>query len=56
MNVYKNHSIFELKAFRGGMNVTETTNYSYDADIFVNIVHGCRIMIKVFCNCRMTLH
>ena len=43
----KNHNIFELKALRGGMNVTETTNYSYDAEFSVNIVHGCRIMIKV---------
>ena len=41
INVYKNQSIFELKALRGGMNVTETTNYSYDAKFFVNIVHGC---------------
>ena len=29
------------------MNVTETTNYSYDAEFFVNIVHGCRIIIKI---------
>ena len=43
----KNHNIFELKALRGGMNVTETTNYNYDAEFFVNIVHGCRIMIKI---------
>ena len=34
INVYKNHSIFELKVLRGGMDVTETTNYSYDADFF----------------------
>ena len=47
VNVYKNHNIFELKALRGGMNVTETTNYSYDAEFFVNIVHGCRIIIKI---------
>ena len=47
INVYKNHSIFELKALRGGMNVTETTNYNYDAEFSVNIVHGCRIMIKI---------
>ena len=31
---------FELKALRGGMDVTETTNYSYDAEFSVNIVHG----------------
>ena len=47
INVYKNHSIFELMALRGRMIVTKTTNYSYDANFFVNIVHGCRIMIKV---------
>ena len=39
--VYKNHIIFEFKALRGGMNVTEITNYSYDAKLSVHIVHGC---------------
>ena len=42
-----NHSIFELKALRGGMNVPVTTNYNHDAEFSVNIVHGCRIMIKI---------
>ena len=46
INVYKNHHNFELKALRGGMNVIETTNYNYDAEISVNTVHGCQIMIK----------
>ena len=27
--------------------MTETTNYSYDAEFSVNIVHGCQIMIKI---------
>ena len=35
INVYKNHNIFELEALREGMNVTETTNYSYDAKFSV---------------------
>ena len=48
INVYKNHNIFELRALREEMNETETTNYSYDAEFFVNTVHGCRIMIKIF--------
>ena len=47
INVYKNHNIFELKALKGGMNVTETTNYIYDAEFSIKIVHGCRIMIKI---------
>ena len=47
INVYKHHNIFELKALRRGMNVTETTNYNYDAEFSVNIVHGCWIMIKI---------
>ena len=29
------------------MHVTETTNYSYDAEFSVNTFHGCRIMIKI---------
>ena len=47
INVYINHNIFEFKALRRGMNVTDATNYSYDAQFSVNIVHGCRIMIKI---------
>ena len=37
----------KITALRGGMNVTKSTNYSYDAEGSVNTVHGCRILIKI---------
>ena len=47
IHVYKNHNILELKALRGGMNVTETTHYNCDAEFFMYTIHGCRMMIKI---------